>query len=46
LHVRRGAVGVANLYRRRGYERVESADLDLLPLVFLEAYRLDLPRGA
>jgi len=42
LHVRRGATGVARIYTVRGYERVPSGDLDLLPLVFLEAYRREL----
>lgn len=50
LHVRRGAKGVARLYTARGYQRAAHADLDLLPLVFLEAYRLPLgvaePLGA
>ena len=42
LHVRRGAHGVARLYARRGYVREPQGDLDLLPLVFLEAHRLTL----
>jgi predicted N-acetyltransferase YhbS len=42
LHVRRGAVGVARLYVKRGYQRAPEGDLDLLPEVFLEAYCLSL----
>lgn len=41
LHVRRGALGVARLYMKRGYVREPGGDLDK-PSVFLEAYRLDL----
>lgn len=43
LHVRRGAHGVARLYRERGYAREPEGDLDLLPEVFLEAYYLPRP---
>ncbi|GHG89140.1 GNAT family N-acetyltransferase [Comamonas sp. JC664] len=39
LHVRRGAMGVARMYMRRGYEREPAGDMDL-PTVFLEAYVL------
>jgi predicted N-acetyltransferase YhbS len=42
LHVRREAVGVSNLYVKRGYRRAPQGDLDLLPEVFLEAYWLEL----
>ena len=42
LHVRRGAVGVAGVYSRRGYQRYPEGDLDLLPDVFLEAMILML----
>jgi predicted N-acetyltransferase YhbS len=42
LHVRRGAIGVAHLYSKRGYARMPEGDLDLLPEVFLEAYALRL----
>lgn len=38
LHVRRGAVGVANLYVGRDFKRYPSGDIDHLPEVFLEAY--------
>nr|WP_279636900.1 GNAT family N-acetyltransferase [Corallococcus llansteffanensis] len=41
LHVRRGAVGVARMYQRRGYQRVPAGDLEK-PDVFLEAYLLPL----
>ncbi|RKH09539.1 GNAT family N-acetyltransferase [Corallococcus sp. CA053C] len=41
LHVRRGAVGVARMYQRRGYQRVPAGDLEK-PDVFLEAYVLPL----
>ena len=40
LHVRRGAVGVARLYERRGYQRRPEGDLDALPEVFLDAFFL------
>lgn len=43
LHARRGVSGVARVYTRRGYRRDPAGDLDLLPLVFLEAFRLSLP---
>lgn len=39
LHVRRGAHGVASIYRRRGYVPEPSADLEL-PEVSLEAFVL------
>jgi predicted N-acetyltransferase YhbS len=42
LHVRRGAAGVRALYERRGYERREEGDLDLLPDIYLEAFELRL----
>jgi len=42
LHVRRGAVGVRQLYEARGYRRDESGDLDLRPEVYLEAFALPL----
>lgn len=42
LHVRRGAVGVRDVYVKRGYQRAATGDLDLLPEVFLEAYVLPL----
>ncbi len=42
LHVRRGASGVAGVYRRYGYERRPEGDADLLPEIFLEAYELRL----
>ncbi|MEI7892154.1 MAG: GNAT family N-acetyltransferase [Myxococcales bacterium] len=42
LHVRRGAVGVARLYEKRGYQRDASGDCDLTPFVYLEAYALPL----
>lgn len=42
LHVRRGVSGVARLYERRGYRRDPAGDLDLLPVVFLEALHLPL----
>ena len=42
LHVRRGAVGVAGLYQRRGYLRAAHADLDS-PAVFLEGFYLPRP---
>jgi GNAT superfamily N-acetyltransferase len=42
LHVRRGVKGVAELYQRRGYVRTPEGDLDLLPLVYLEAFLLRL----
>lgn len=42
LHVRRGALGVAQLYQTRGFRRDPSGDLDL-PTVFLEAYFLPRP---
>ncbi len=41
LHVRRGAVGVANVYTKRGYVRAPEGDLDLTApphRVFLEAF--------
>lgn len=41
LHVRRGAHGVANLYKSRGYIREPSGDLDF-PSVYLEAFYLPL----
>lgn len=41
LHVRRGAEGLARLYRKRGYVRDSAGDLEL-PDIFLEAYRLNL----
>lgn len=44
LHVRRGAEGVARLYRDRGYVRRPDGDLDHLPEVFLEGYVLERPR--
>lgn len=40
LHVRRGALGVASLYQKRGYQRVPSGDIDRLPEVFLEGFVL------
>lgn len=42
LHVRRGALGVARVYQRRGYVRTPEGDLDKLPDVFLEAFVLRL----
>ena len=42
LHVRRGAMGVARMYQRRGYQRTPEGDMDRLPDVFLEAYLLPL----
>ena len=39
LHVRRGNIGVAKLYRSRGYVREPEGDLDL-PEVELDAYAL------
>lgn len=45
LHVRRGAVGVARVYERRGYVRVPEGDLDKLPEIFLEAFLLFLSLG-
>jgi predicted N-acetyltransferase YhbS len=42
LHVRRGALGVAAVYTRRGYVRVPEGDLDKSPEVFLEAFFLKL----
>ncbi len=44
LHVRRGALGVANVYTRRGYVRTPEGDLDKLPEVFLEAFVLHFTR--
>jgi ribosomal protein S18 acetylase RimI-like enzyme len=41
LHVRRGNLGVAALYRSRGYVRAPEGDLDL-PEVRLDAYYLPL----
>jgi predicted N-acetyltransferase YhbS len=41
LHVRRGAVGVARMYQRRGFLREPAGDLEL-PTVSLEAYVLKL----
>jgi GNAT superfamily N-acetyltransferase len=41
LHVRKGNVGVAVMYRKRGYARTPEGDLDL-PEVSLEAYFLRL----
>lgn len=41
LHVRRGAVGVAELYRRRGYARAPEGDVPTAS-VFLEAMVLPL----
>ncbi|MBS2027379.1 MAG: GNAT family N-acetyltransferase [Deltaproteobacteria bacterium] len=43
LHVRRGALGVARLYEKRGWIRAPEGDLDLLPLGFLEAYAKPRP---
>lgn len=40
LHVRRGALGVARMYERRGYQRQVHGDHDFLPEVFLEAWFL------
>jgi len=42
LHVRRGALGVARMYERRGFVREPAGDLEL-PTVFLEAYVLRWP---
>lgn len=42
LHVRRGAKGVRALYEKRGFQRDEKGDLDLLPEVYLEAFFLPL----
>lgn len=39
LHVRRGALGVRDLYVGRGYQRAEHGDIDR-PSVYLEAYFL------
>ncbi|MBZ4417516.1 GNAT family N-acetyltransferase [Myxococcus sp. RHSTA-1-4] len=41
LHVRRGAVGVAGMYMKRGYVREPEGDMPL-PTVYLEAYVLRL----
>jgi len=40
LHTRQGALGVARLYRSRGYVRDETGDLDRRPSVYLEAHVL------
>jgi GNAT superfamily N-acetyltransferase len=40
LHVRRGALGIAQIYVERGYSRDPAQDLDHLPQVFLEASAL------
>lgn len=45
LHVRRGALGVADLYVRHGYQRESSGDIDRLPEIFLEAYVKTLSHG-
>jgi len=42
LHTRREASGVARLYSGRGYLRDEAGDLDLRPVVYLEARVLKL----
>ncbi|PZM14927.1 GNAT family N-acetyltransferase [Rhizobium tubonense] len=42
LHIRRGAVGLAKLYERHGYRREPRGDMDLLPVIFLEGYVLEL----
>jgi ribosomal protein S18 acetylase RimI-like enzyme len=42
LHVRREAEAVARLFRSYGFIRDAGGDVDLLPEVFLEAYRLAL----
>ncbi len=41
LHVRKGNLGVADMYRKRGYVRTPEGDLEL-PTVSLEAYMLRL----
>lgn len=42
LHIRRGATGIGKFYERLGYARESKGDLDLLPEIFLEGYRLKL----
>jgi len=42
LHVRREARSLERFYERRGWAREPRGDVDLLPEVYLEAYRLPL----
>ena len=44
LHTRRGAAGLHRLYGARGYLREPSADIDRLPVIFLDAYYLPFAR--
>ncbi len=43
LHVRQGAVGVAQFYARHGFSRAPEGDRDLLPEIFLEGYVREIP---
>lgn len=42
LHIRRGAMGLARMYERLGFLRVPTGDKDLLPEIYLEAYRREI----
>jgi len=44
LHIRRGAAGLGRLYERHGYVRDLRGDIDLLPVIFLEGYIVELAR--
>jgi len=42
LHIRRGADGLARLYERNGYRREVRGDIDILPVIYLEGYIMDV----
>lgn len=42
LHVRHEALGVAEVYLRHGFKRVPEGDCDLLPEIYLDAFKYTL----